>query len=77
MIIKTVYALLSKYTSFCMDFSWENYRKDIWWYYLPKGLEHTLVLYVIAGIIIPIIIQKAIDRLKKMKFQHFNYLRKS
>lgn len=64
MLVKTIYALISKvYTGFA-DFDWVSYKTDIWWYYTPKGLEYTLIIYVIVGIAFPIIIQKFLDMLK-------------
>ncbi len=48
------------------DFSLYVFQHDIWWFYVPKGLNHALILYVIGGIAIPIIIQKVIDKIRSL-----------
>lgn len=48
------------------DFNWNNYKTNIWWYYVPKGIKHTLIIYLVVGIVFPIIVQKIIDRLKQI-----------
>ena len=64
MAVKTVFALMSRVSASFADFSWEAYKSDIWYYYKPRGLSDTLILYAAAGIILPVFIQKGIDRLK-------------
>lgn len=61
MIVKSVYALFNKFIFVFGDFDWKSYRTNIWWYYLPGGVEHTAILYVIVGIVFPIIVQKFIN----------------
>lgn len=65
MAVKSVYAALSKYAGFFSDFDQACYRTNIWYYYTPKGLEQSLILYTAAGILIPILIQKTIDLAKR------------
>ena len=67
MLVKTIYALISKMHFGFFDFNWFNYQTDIWWYYKPKGLEHTLIIYVIVGIAFSIVVQKFIDAVKNAK----------
>lgn len=62
MIVKTVYAIISKLYIGFSDFDWISYKTDIWWYYIPKGLSYTLIIYVVAGIAFSIIVQKIIDK---------------
>lgn len=64
MFVKTIYAVLNKFTPYFYDFDWGKYKSDIWWYYKPWGIGHTLILYSIAGIVIPIVIQLLINRVK-------------
>lgn len=42
------------------DFDWLSYRTDIWWYYLPRGLSYTLILYAIGGVLFSLLVQKII-----------------
>lgn len=64
MLIKTVYALISR-TGVCFaDFDLIKYKTDIWWYYTPGGIKQTLIIYPVAGIAFSIAVQKAIDFIK-------------
>ncbi len=65
MIVKTVFALLSKVHPAYADFNWTGYKTDIWWYYVPKGVLYTLIIYAFAGIAFPILVQKLIYTAKK------------
>lgn len=65
MIVKTIYALLNKYLALFPDFDWISYKNDIWYYYVPKGVKQTLILYVVAGICFSIAVQRAIDYAKE------------
>lgn len=49
MLVKTAFAVLYK-IGYCTDFNWEAYKSDIWYFYYPKGLEQTGILYIIAGL---------------------------
>lgn len=62
MIIKTIFALLSKYTIYCQDFDWVKYKTEIFYYYIPHGLFQNEIIYLIAGIVGPIFVQKNINR---------------
>lgn len=62
MVIKTVWAFISKYTSYCTDFDMEKYRSDIWYYYYPN--YHFQIFYIVAGLVIPIVMQMFIDKVK-------------
>ena len=66
MIVKTGFALINKVYGGFEDFDWISYKTDIFWYYRPKGLGYTLIIYVISGIAFSIIVQKVIDLLKKL-----------
>ena len=71
MIVKTIFAFMNKYYHHFLDFDWARYKTDIWYYYIPRGVEHTLIIYLIVGILFPIGIQKMIDWIKKI-FQLIN-----
>lgn len=61
MLVKTVFALLSKVTPLMQDFNWDAYKTDIWYFYLPHGTNQFLILYLIAGIVFPICLQKLVN----------------
>ena len=66
MFLKGVIALLSKYTLFFQDFDWHAFKSNIWYFYVPFKTNQFLVLYLLAGICIPIIINIIIDRFLKV-----------
>ena len=72
MIVKTGYALLSKIGSRFSDFDFVSYKTDIWWFYTPKGITQTLIVYVVAGLVFPIFVQKAIDQVKQILSARFS-----
>ncbi len=64
MIIKLIYALFSKFTSLFANFNIVAFKTDLWYYYTPRNIEQTLILYLIAGIVFPIIVQKLLTLIK-------------
>ena len=78
MVLKTAFGLLSHVLpSVFYYFDWEAYKSNIWWFYWPKELPSTTLLYVVAGILIPIIIQKAIDLVKHTVISRITALQKT
>ena len=63
--IKTIFAAAAKFTAHFQDFNWVSYKSDLWWYYVPRGVPQMNILYLIAGIAVPIIIQFFINQIKK------------
>ena len=68
MTVKTVFTIMSIWTRAFEDFDWFRYKTDIWYNYVPKGIAHTMIIYVMAGLIIPILMQKTMDILKERKY---------
>ena len=66
MIVKTFFAVIHKFTPYFSDFDWQKYKTDIWYYYLPYGIDQTKIIYLAGGICIPIIIQLIINKVKVM-----------
>lgn len=56
MLMKTLFAILNL-CGYCSDFNWEAYKTDIWYYYFPKGMYQTGILYIVAGLFFPIAVQ--------------------
>ena len=65
MVVKTIYAVISIFYVGFADFDWRGYKTNIWWYYIPKGLEYALIIYVIVAIAFSIAVQKVIDSFKR------------
>ena len=49
-VVKTLYALISRFTPFFSDFDWVRYKTDIWYYYMPNNAAQSGIFYTIAGI---------------------------
>ncbi|MBQ7839011.1 MAG: acyltransferase [Lachnospiraceae bacterium] len=61
----SIFAALSAGSGLFADFNWERYLTDVYYVYLPGGLSQFKMLYVIAGIGLPLLLQKGLDRLQK------------
>lgn len=73
MIIKTIYAVINKLFGLFPDFDWISYKSDLFWYYMPKNVTQTLIVYVFAGLIFPILLQKGIRRIKNATVTVFRH----
>ena len=60
MIVKTICALLSHILPVLRDFDWVAYKTDIWWFYKPNDAYAFLAVYVLAGIIFPLLLKKVL-----------------
>ncbi len=58
--VKSVFALLQTTTGGFLDFDWNAYRTDVYYVYLPEGLSQFRMLYVVAGICLPLLLEKGI-----------------
>lgn len=65
MAVKTCFLISALTLGMYTDFNMTSYKTDVWWLYLPHGIEQMRILYVVAGIVIPIWIQKGINGCKK------------
>ena len=77
MLVKTCFAVISKYTNHFTAFNWHKYKTDIWYYFIPNDIFQLGIIYLIAGITGPILLQLAINRgkvfvLKLMHNQQVN-----
>ncbi|MBD5458786.1 MAG: acyltransferase [Lachnospiraceae bacterium] len=69
MLIKITLAAIASHTGFCADFDFEQYRTNIDYIYLVRGMEHFKMVYLAAGISIPLLIRYAAERLWKNKLK--------
>ena len=71
-VVKCFFAIGSKFIPIFNSFNWNRFKTDIWYYYIPKGLKQWLIIYALAGIFIPILInfilKKIFSKNKKFKF---------
>lgn len=62
MIIKMIFSCICRQTIFGRNFDYFAYHTDIYYYYFPKGLAQTQIIYMFFGIVVPIWIQKFLDK---------------
>lgn len=67
MLIKMILAGIAAHTGFCADFDFEQYRTNIDYIYLVRGVEHFKMVYLAAGIVIPLLIKYAVELLISVK----------
>lgn len=68
MILKAGFALL-QLVDIISDFDMYRFKTDIWYFYIPCDIRNTLILYLIAGIGIPILMQMGVNRFKCVIFR--------
>ncbi|MBD5490471.1 MAG: acyltransferase family protein [Lachnospiraceae bacterium] len=64
MIVKIVIAAVAARTGACVDFDFEQFYTNIDYYYLVRGAEQFEMVYLAAGVIVPLGIQVGLDRMK-------------
>lgn len=79
MLVKTGFYVLYLITPLAHTFDVVKFKADIWYYYLPNGVPQSLILYLAAGIVVPILIQKYIvdwlkARLKTNRLYQFFFV---
>ena len=65
MLVKTAFALGSRVYAGFANFDWIRYKTDIWYYYMPKGVVYTLIIYSFAGVAFPILVQMLLNKGKQ------------
>lgn len=63
MCVKWLFCILYRSAGLFSDFNIHFLRENIWYYYIPKGLQQYGMLYLAGGIFIPIGIKKICDML--------------
>lgn len=66
-VVRSVYALCSTAFGCFPDFDWSAHLTDVYYIYLPNGLDQFKMLYVAAGIALPLLLQKAVDTIHTIK----------
>ncbi len=67
MIVNIFFAILSKVITLQPAFNWTKFKSTVQYAYLPNNNQHFAIIYLVAGIAIPILLQKVILRLTKNK----------
>lgn len=64
MLVKMVIAAVALHTGYCPDFDFERFHIDIGYFYLAGGAEGFAMVYLLAGIVLPLGLQYGLDRIK-------------
>lgn len=64
MLVKMVLAVIAAHTGYLSDFDFIRFYGDIDYYYLIKGAEAFHMVYLAAGVLLPLGLQRMIDGLK-------------
>lgn len=63
MFVKACFALISQYTAYCSGFNMSEFKSNLFYYYIY--CEQWYLVYIVAGIVIPIMLQYGIDIMKR------------
>ena len=80
MIVKSVLALIARFTPLFDDFQFHLYKTDIWYYYLPCRSAHFRLIYLFFAIALPLLFQYILEKLiravNNIRIRGFCYGRK-
>lgn len=77
-IVGYIFGKLFQLNLFDNQFDWIVFKSDIWYTYYPNNLSHWGIVYIIAGIFIPIVINFIVNKIMKKSFLKFvKYIKKS
>ena len=65
MLVKFAFAALAASTSLCGSFDWEKFKKSTYYLYLPFGQTQARLLYLAAGVMIPVLIGQGVKAAKR------------
>lgn len=61
MLVKMVLAGIAAHTGYLADFDFAKFYGDIDYYYIVKGAEAFHMVYLAAGVLLPLLLQRALD----------------
>lgn len=64
LVVKSIFALTASAFGWFADFNWDAFWTDVYYCYLPGNLPQFKMLYVAAGIGLPLLLQKGLDYIK-------------
>ncbi len=65
MLVKIIFAVIAVWTPYCETFDWQQFYNNIDYFYLAGGMEQSKMLYLLAGIILPLWLQAALEKGKR------------
>lgn len=67
MLVKIVIAAVAAYTGMCVDFDFVQFYSNIDYYYFVRGAEQFGMVYLAAGIVLPLGLQYGLDRMRQYR----------
>lgn len=67
MLVKIVIAAMAAYTGMCADFDFVQFYSNIDYYYFVRGAEQFGMVYLAAGIVLPLGLQYGLDRMRQYR----------
>lgn len=67
MLVKMVLAGVAACIGWCADFDWQQFYNNIDYYYLAGSAEQFKMVYLLAGVILPLLLQYGIDSVRGLK----------
>lgn len=71
LLVKVAFGTIANGTKLFLKFDWSRCKSDIWWYYMPKDVEQTKILYLLAAIFVALLIQWILTQVKKWEKTYF------
>lgn len=68
MLVKIVIAAVAAHTGLCADFDFGQFYSNIDYYYFVRGAEQFGMVYLAAGVVLPLGVQCGVDRIRKRYF---------
>lgn len=68
MLVKIVIAVVAAHTGMCADFDFVQFYSNIDYYYFVRGAEQFGMVYLAAGVVLPLGVQCGVDRMRKRYF---------
>lgn len=69
MLVKSVFYLICKHSALCSDFDPGLFKTDLYYTYIPDGIEGFKWLYLAAGLIIPLLLACISDMAYKVRMR--------
>ena len=72
-MIRNIFAIISKNTKYFKDFDFNRHYSNLFYIYLPNNIISAGIIYFLGSLIFPILIQKAINKIKLIIFINYSY----
>ncbi|MDE7197588.1 MAG: acyltransferase family protein [Lachnospiraceae bacterium] len=69
MLVKMILAGIAAHTGYLTDFDFAGFYGDIDYYYIVKGAEAFKMVYLAAGVALPLLLQRVVDRFRGQRHE--------